>query len=373
MRDRDAMSMTEAAAALGVSLPTVRRMVAGGQLVAFRTPGGHLRFTVESVKAAKGESVSTPEARRGPSPALQNRRERVEELGLEAQELRAQRELDALRREQQQEEAERLAEAEALRQERKDQAHALKLDRKRGEREEAEERARRLAADAARAGRQRFISTWLEIGLKLVPPGVPPELRLEVVTRLKDFLQDCQLPELQVLQMVNATVADVLAPWNRDQEIAVIVKEACKALPAAAQGLPWSPTEWDLKAKQAVFRAIADLEDELCSLEQIRTAVRVAVRAVVDEYEAHRQAERKSQQKGSFLDHWLLYSELTQYVRELLREDTIELEPGERFEDVITGLETDSRKYLDQHLSGTETRDEFRKLLHEFVRAEFNL
>jgi len=118
MTNHEAMSMAEAAASLGVSVPTVRQMVARGQLVAFRTPGGHLRFTTDSVRAAKGESIPAT-AGRVLSSSLQNRRERVEELNLEATEFRAQRQLDTLRREQEQEEAERSAEAEALREERR--------------------------------------------------------------------------------------------------------------------------------------------------------------------------------------------------------------------------------------------------------------
>src|SRR5581483_8683577 len=114
MRDREVMTMTEAAAALGVSVPTVRQMIARGLLSPFRTPGGHLRFTTESLRAAKGESAPFSERSHGLSHTVQNRRERVEELGLQAQELRAQHELDSLRREQEQEEADRRADAEAL-------------------------------------------------------------------------------------------------------------------------------------------------------------------------------------------------------------------------------------------------------------------
>ena len=107
MPNHEAMSMAEAAASLGVSVPTVRQMVACGQLVAFRTPGGHRRFTADSVRAAKGEPAPKSGRSGGLPNPLQNRRERVQDLNLEAQELRAERQLGALRREQEEEEADR--------------------------------------------------------------------------------------------------------------------------------------------------------------------------------------------------------------------------------------------------------------------------
>ena len=102
----DSHSASEAAALLGVSIPTLKRMVAEGRLDAFRTPGGHFRITAESIEALREQRQTRPRPVRDASPVLQNRRERLEELTLEAQEHRARRELEKLRREEQ-EEAER--------------------------------------------------------------------------------------------------------------------------------------------------------------------------------------------------------------------------------------------------------------------------
>ena len=372
MTNHEAMSMAEAAASLGVSVPTVRQMVARGQLVAFRTPGGHLRFTTDSVRAAKGESIPAT-AGRVLSSSLQNRRERVEELNLEATEFRAQRQLDTLRREQEQEEAERSAEAEALREERRNHTRAVVLDRQRAKREEAEQRSRRQAAEEAESQRERFVSSWLEVCLKELPAGVPPDLRLEVVNTLTAFLQECHLSEAQTIARIAvAKVADVLAPWQREQDIAAIIEEARAALPFAAQGLSWSPTEWDLRARQGCFEAIAELRDS-ARLEQIRTAARLAVQGVLEQYQEHERAEKTARLKAQFLDNWFLRVELSDFVGRLLHEDAIELEAGERLEDVVDSLKPATRKYLDQQLTGSETREEALKLLREFVRAEFEL
>ncbi|MFZ0361769.1 MAG: helix-turn-helix domain-containing protein [Terriglobales bacterium] len=372
MTNQEAMSVAEAAASLGVSVPTVRQMVARGQLVAFRTPGGHLRFTSDSVRAAKGESLPVPPGR-VPSSSLQNRRERVEELNLETTELRAERQLDALRREQEEEEADRRAEAESLRQERKDQARALVVDRQRIKREAAEERERRRAAEEAQSRQERFVSSWLGVGLALIPKGVPAEVQRDVVRKVEEFLQECKVTqEMQILRLVTATVADALSPWQREQEITTIVEEARQMLPYMARGVSGSPTVWDLKAKQAAFGSIAELEDS-GSLEQVRTAARLAVQTVVEKYEAHELAEKTERQKAQLLDHWFLSCELTDFLGRLLHEDAIELDAGERLQDVVDGLKPATRRYLDQQLTGAETREEVLKLLREFVRAEFKL
>jgi len=48
-RDRRKFRMTarQAAEYLGVSLVTLRKMEKGGELVPFRTPGGHRRYSLE--------------------------------------------------------------------------------------------------------------------------------------------------------------------------------------------------------------------------------------------------------------------------------------------------------------------------------------
>ncbi len=366
----EALSVVDAAKALGVSGRTVKRMIEAGELSSFRTRGGHLRISIESVKAVKGES---PRAVSNPSSVLQNRRERVEELNLEAQELRAERQLDALRREQEEEKTDRRAEAEALRQERTDQARALVLDRQRIEREEAEERDRRRAAKEAQSRKERIVSAWLEVGLALIPEGVPAEVRLDVVSKVEELLQECHLTqETQILRLVTATVADVLAPWQREQDITAIIEEACATLPFAAQGLSWSPTEWDLKARQACFGAIAELRDS-GRLEQIRTAARLAVKGVLEQYQAQERAEKTARQKAQFLDNWFLRVELTDFIGRLLHEGAIELDAGERLQDVVDSLKPSTRRYLDRQLTGSEAREEVLKLLREFVRAKFKL
>jgi hypothetical protein len=118
-------------------------MVAEGRLDAFRTPGGHLRITAESIEAVREQRQARPRPVRDASPVLQNRRERLEELTLEAQEHRARRELEKLRREEQEEAEEREAEAHAREEEAVERQAEFELERERLELEKAQERARR--------------------------------------------------------------------------------------------------------------------------------------------------------------------------------------------------------------------------------------
>src|SRR5439155_7940897 len=152
----ESRSVSEAARVLGVSIPTARRMVADGQLEAFRTPGGHLRIVAESIEALR-EQAQRPRPVREASLVLHNRRERLEELTIEAQELRAKRELEKLRREQAEEEEQRQAEAEARDLEAAEQREAARLEQRHFEREQQRE----LERQEAEHEQTEFHCRWL--------------------------------------------------------------------------------------------------------------------------------------------------------------------------------------------------------------------
>src|SRR5437773_12244769 len=72
--DGDSYSVSEAASRLGVSIPTVKRMIAEDRIDSFRTPGGHLRILAESIEAVREHRQAQARPVRQPSPVLQNRR-----------------------------------------------------------------------------------------------------------------------------------------------------------------------------------------------------------------------------------------------------------------------------------------------------------
>lgn len=137
----ESCSVSEAARLLGLSAPTVRRMAADGELESFKTSGGHLRIPRESIEAMRTGHAEKREAA-GPSPVLRNRRERLEELTIEAQEHRARRELRKLREEEQQEIERKETEAQAREIEAAQRQEELDLERERLEFEKVQERAR---------------------------------------------------------------------------------------------------------------------------------------------------------------------------------------------------------------------------------------
>ncbi len=157
--EAESYSASEAAAVLGVSIPTLKRMVAEDRLESFRTPGGHLRISADSVKTIRerGAKRMLP-VMRSASPVLQNRRERLEELTLEAQELRVRRDLVKLQQEDQQE-AERQQEEEDAREHEEAERQAdVDLEQERLEQRRDEERSKKEAERAMAAFRCR----WLE-------------------------------------------------------------------------------------------------------------------------------------------------------------------------------------------------------------------
>ena len=143
-------------------------MVRDGTLEGFRTPGGHLRVTADSIESVKSQRDGRTRPVREASPVLQNRRERIEELTLEAQEHRAKRELTKLEREEQEEADRQEAEAQAREEQAAQRQAEIELERQRLElekgrdserrkREQAEEWERREAEQALAEFRFRWM------------------------------------------------------------------------------------------------------------------------------------------------------------------------------------------------------------------------
>ncbi len=157
----ESFSASEAASVLGVSIPTLKRMVAEGRLESFRTPGGHLRILAESVDTLREPKQERFRPVRDASPVLQNRRERLEELTLEAQEMRARRELVRLQREEQREAEQQRAEEEEREQEATERQAELELERE------------QLEHERARAGKERIPTEYRRFPLPMAGRGQP--------------------------------------------------------------------------------------------------------------------------------------------------------------------------------------------------------
>src|SRR5579883_2734818 len=102
----ESVTVAVAARRLGLSVRSVKRLFEAGRLPHFRTDGGHLRVLkvdlegfIQSLqnRASSSPPVQTPAPVSAP---LQQRRERIDALRLDAEELRAKRELQKLQDEQ---------------------------------------------------------------------------------------------------------------------------------------------------------------------------------------------------------------------------------------------------------------------------------
>ncbi len=286
-------SPTNAAAVLGVSVPTIRALVARGQLASFRTPGGHIRIPSESVAAYRDGRPNRTNPANPTSTALQGRRDNLESFRLETEELRVKRDLRKIQEEEQEVENRHKAEAQATALCRKEER-----ERRRAEtmREDDARRQKAAEAEAIRRRRQWEIA-WTDFALRLLPKDAPQSLELDVHQTVADVLAkfDPDQSEQIIERMVRAAVDKAQEPWKRRKEIEKAISEAPKVLRAWAQGWPGRPSEWDTRAISDAADAIARISED-APLAKICAAAVEAGNKVRAEYEAwkagedHRQA-----------------------------------------------------------------------------------
>ena len=283
----ESFSVSEAGAILGVSIPTVKRMVAEGRVEGFRTPGGHLRILAESIEAVREQRQPRPV--RGASPVLQNRRERLEELTLEAQEMRARRELEKLRRYEQEEAESREAEAEAREQEAAQREAELELERERLEHDQAQEQARlereRAQEQARREAEQEraaFRCRWQDKASEAVSAyeyrWLSASQRKEVLEGLEAVIyQRHAADEGRMPAIIARSLQALVEPLKAERDAQERRQELTKR---ALWSLPYSATEAEkVRATVAIREALRpfDVFADEC---EMRVAAEEAVRPV---------------------------------------------------------------------------------------------
>jgi excisionase family DNA binding protein len=283
----DSHSVTEAAAALGISTPTLKRMVAEGRLEGFRTPGGHLRILTESLEAVRDNRQDRLRPLSNASPVLQNRRERLEELTLEAQEHRAQRELQKLRREEQKEAEQREAEAQAREEEAEQRQTEIELERERMEREKAQERRRlyrERAEEQARLEAEEELAAFRERWYDAVSEAVAiPKLawltaaqRKEVTEALEAEIERRQpADEPRMVTIIARSLEALLEPLGAEREAQERRERVTKE---TLWSLPYSATDAEkVRATAAIRDALGRLERS-AALTEMRVAAQEAIR-----------------------------------------------------------------------------------------------
>ena len=428
--DKESYPAAEAARILGVSIPTLKSMVADGDLESFKTTGGHLRILAESLEAFQHGNSNHPNRRTvQPSTVLTNRRERVEELGLEAQELRAKREIAKLRAEEEAEEQRRRDELEARQHEAELDAEAEARERDRWRREQDKERERREQQRQLAEFHSRWLKKTTEIlsDPKFAWLGGPH--RKELLKAVENEIRDRQPEEEPCMEeVIRQTITVTAAPWYAEwkwsetlQEAAgralyslpygatdadkvrasAAIREALKGLPRnvgdfelraaiseaiepvrqaigkrnltqrliiwAVLELPWSRTDSDeRRIRRECAEILAELPDDV-SEEDAREALEEGIQDSTEEIEERKARDERKRKKVSLIQQGL--SEVSSYLLRLRHEDAI---PSEEYwdsefrEDISEAV----KHALEEELSGQESARDVKELVHEIIDTE---
>jgi hypothetical protein len=171
-----------------------------------------------------------------------------------------------------------------------------------GEQGEAERR-RKEAEDAARLREERD-NDWLQYAMQMVPHGARAQVEQEIHEEVQITLDKIRLAEpLNVVQrVVDASIARVLKPWRRSQDISEAIEDARRTLPSAMRYSSLEPTAWESQACRAAAKALEDVRSD-APYDEIRAVAREAVMAVIAAFEldraeqrAKREAEERSKQ-----------------------------------------------------------------------------
>lgn len=427
--DAESYSASEAAALLGVSTPTLKRMVAEGRLESFRTPGGHVRILAESIESVRERRSERIRPVRDASPVLQNRRERLEELTLEAQEVRAKRELAKLQREDQEEAEQQEEEEEAREQEAAERQAELELEREALEREQAQERARKEAERALAAFRCRWLQEanqaladpqcrWLSAAQKKeIIDAVEAEIRKRqpsdasrlatilahtIAALMERFQAERQAQKCR--QQITDRAIWSISVFATDQEKAratVAVREAVRRLDASAgetelltsaqeaiqpiqqaiekrlikervlnwaiQQLPWGKTELDaVRVRRECSEILAELPEDFSEAEA-KEALEATVREACQDIEERHASQQRQDRKRRLIEQGM--AEISTFLYELEREG--EITSDERLDsDFGQHMRTAVRRTLQAELTGEESNKEVRELVRQTIDQE---
>lgn len=357
-------TLSEAARVLRVSVPTLKRMIHAEELQVFRTPGNHVRVTAESLERVQEGRPLRPA--REVSPVLQNRRERVEELGLEAQELRAGRDLRQLREEE-------AADARHKREERRErarqaeqEAQGLELERQQLE-IQRHERAERARTEAAL---RDFRQGWFAHADKLLTAFTYAWLTLpqrkEIIEALEvEIAKHSPDDDKRMQQIVEQSLASLVAPLEAQREIARRRQRAVDRMRLSFSATPSERARAEVLAREAVKGMPFDASpDELLIKAQ---DVIAPISRVIEEREARE--KRKANKQGFIRSAFVTVSF---YKQELRDEDEISRQDCSD-QALWDEINEDVREQLSQELTGDESSQEVEGLIRGMVDDAFDL
>jgi len=356
----ESLSVAEASHKLGVSIPTVKAMYRRGELDGFLTPGRHLRISAESLESVRAHGGRSRPPAVPPSTTLQARRERIEFLNLEGEELRARRELDRLR-----------AEGAAEEEDRASQEHAEDLEREQRLENARAERLRqeRLQQDATTEHRRAALREQVQLTLSVT---VPVELSAAKQRELSDQLEaelrraNVEDPELAIpiIKAVCERFRVSLLSEKRDQGRRERIVDSARREIATMCG---STESDEAEAVATAHAVLSSLSSEIPETE-MRCAVKAAVAQVrnkVEQREAEKRVEiQRRRQRQETIDSAV--REVEPYLERLKRAGGIEFDLS-----FVNQLKDVLRARLGAELTNQNTA-ELRRLVHEIIDSEID-
>jgi excisionase family DNA binding protein len=358
--------VSEAANLLGVSVPTLNSLVRDKKLRAFRTPGGQLRILADSLEQVQQGPALRPV--REVSPVLQNRRERVEELALEAQELRAGHEIRKLRQEDAAEARQKREERQERAREAEQEAQRLELEQQQLEieRHERAERARDQAA--LRDFRARWLAhadTHLE-GVALYHAWLTPPQRKEIMEALEaEIGKHATDDEQRMKRIVEQTLASLVAPLQAQREIARRREEAVDRI-----RLGFGATQDErVRARALAHEAVKQMPLD-ATPDELLSKVQDAIAPICHAIEEREADEKREASKQDFIRRAFItvrsYKQQLRDEGEISRHDYTDQAMWQE-------IEEDVKEKLARELTGDESPEEVEGLVCGMVDDTFNL
>ncbi len=320
---------------LGISPYHVRKLCKAGWMEAEQTGGGQLRIPISEVERIR-ETGEIPPIPHGPNADAHDpstppsKTDSIECLdgGIDqpSDDLKASREEvmmthDKLEKRKIERE---LAEVEDFFDQRQHQAQERQAERKRSA----------VAAHAARQ-RQAWLDEWLQYAFKLLPPGAPNEIKLELQQTVTAALERRRPDEPASLtrQIVDAAVSKALRPHQQAQETERAISEASGALPLGAKNFS-SPSPWELAARREAEQALGEIPAG-AGYERKLAAARDAVGKISQQFErqqALEDHENTCEEIARRVDRHDVADEDEEQAREAVRQELTKFPVGARRE-----------------------------------------
>ena len=226
-----AVTVGVAAKYLGLSVKSVKRLTEVGKLRSFRTEGGHIRFLTADLDAyrqsrqSRAVAVSPVSGGIASSSVLQTKREQIEGINLDVQEIRAKSEL----RKAQELEAE-------IERNKKRESRARILATRAALTREENERSRVQAEQR----RSSFVGKWRRWMFLRVPVWASLEQKQYFESELQSAISQCDpsLEDEEISEFLETVIQRVLSPWLAERaEIAhrqKLIDQKVRELPRVA-------------------------------------------------------------------------------------------------------------------------------------------